>query len=1216
MAICVIEGALVRKSLHLLVAHLFTVALLFGGQACVSAQEQKLPVLVIDSGHTGWVRGLAFSADGHTLASCSDDNSVKLWDVTSGHELKTFLGHRTLVNGVAFSPDSKTLASVSGHDPRLRPAPSSGTLKVWDAKSGRELRTVVFDNKFLTCVAYSPDGNFIAVGGDDKTVYVVDAKSGAHKFAFQGHTDSIASVAFSPDSKFVMSGSRDQTVRFWDCSQGRETADRFFSEAPVTSAVFNKDASRVLVADESGDIAEWDKQTCQILKTFKNANKVNAVSFDPLSQRFATANENRSACVWNLLSGQRERIFADQTDAIHSLAYNSNGTLLATGSDDGSIDIWQARTGRLQRKIRRYTAGLVSIALSSDNHTLASASCDQQIKLFDLRAGKQTRLLNGRNGSVSAVAFHRDGITLAAHNAKAMTIWDASTGNQVNSFPVDYHWCFSIAFSPDGHWLATGAENKVQVWYSPSGKWDASSHIQPFNLLGHTHVVAGVAFSPDNRTLATTSWDHTVRLWNLETRTEVKRFLFHSDLVNCVAFSPDGRVLASGGADTNIELVDLSTGKELKQLAGHSSSIICLGFTPDGKTLLSGSADHTVKVWDTESFAIVKTLVGHSNAVNSLLAIPNTTFYATASGDGTIRIWSNQGETKCTIVPVSGDEWVAVDQAGRYDGTSSSFSLLHWRVSNELVELNQMKQSFYDPGLVSKLFKDSDSRLRVVSALGSLKLFPSVSVSGPGKDEKLHLLLRNRGGGIGRIEVRVNGKEVSEDAFPPGASHDAAEVETALDLSNTPVLSKNPNSITVVAHNASGDLASPDMHIDWTPMRKAAAAKKISVYAIIAGVSEYADSEINLKYSNKDAQDFANAVAAGATTLFEGENVHVTVLGTGQGAIPATKANFEQCFKSAESANPEDILIVYLAGHGITRGDGDDVYYYLTRDAKKHDLNNPKAIQQEAISSHELTEWVKKIPALKQVLILDTCGAGAAASQLIANRDVTGDQVRAIERMKDRSGFYVLMGCAADNVSYESAKYRQGILTYAILQGLKGAALRDESLIDVGMLFQYAADTVPKLASGVGGDQSPLIAAPQGNSFVIGMMSAENKKAIKLSKSIPLFSSPKLVAADFTDDLDLSYKLKQKFRNVEDLFIAPEVAHFGFSNSDDPDSIKMTGGYVLSGDTISTINLKLSSKDKRVSLPRITGSKTNLDGFLNDVVRAINNRVEIDFKTE
>ena len=196
-----------------------------------------------------------------------------------------------------------------------------------------------------------------------------------------------------------------------------------------------------------------------------------------------------------------------------------------------------------------------------------------------------------------------------------------------------------------------------------------------------------------------------------------------------------------------------------------------------------------------------------------------------------------------------------------------------------------------------------------------------------------------------------------------------------------------------------------------------------------------------------------------------------------------TKQNIRAAFDEVRRlAKPEDTLVVYLSGHGVMSTRDRDLYYYLTADARGFDLDDGASAalkDASAVSSAELFEWLRepvKTMPLKQVVILDTCAAGGASDalgKLAVKRDIPPDQRRAMELLKDGTGTFILMGSAADQVSYEASRYSEGLLTYALLEGMRGAAIKDASRLDVSAWFANASDRVPKLAEAIGGIQRP-----------------------------------------------------------------------------------------------------------------------------------------------
>ena len=175
--------------------------------------EEK-PEVFVQLGHTNLVFSVAFSPDGKYALSGSDDKTIKLWDISTGKEIRTFKGHTSTVRSVAFSPDGKYFLSGSWDK----------TIKLWDVSTGREIRTFIGHTEAVNSVAFSPDGRYVLSGGGDGILKLWDVSTGKEIRTFKGHMDIVTSVAFFPNGKYILSGSNDGTLRIWSVSTGKEIA--------------------------------------------------------------------------------------------------------------------------------------------------------------------------------------------------------------------------------------------------------------------------------------------------------------------------------------------------------------------------------------------------------------------------------------------------------------------------------------------------------------------------------------------------------------------------------------------------------------------------------------------------------------------------------------------------------------------------------------------------------------------------------------------------------------------------------------------------------------------------------------------------------------------------------------------------------------------------------------------------------------------------------
>jgi hypothetical protein len=235
----------------------------------------------------------------------------------------------------------------------------------------------------------------------------------------------------------------------------------------------------------------------------------------------------------------------------------------------------------------------------------------------------------------------------------------------------------------------------------------------------------------------------------------------------------------------------------------------------------------------------------------------------------------------------------------------------------------------------------------------------------------------------------------------------------------------------------------------------------------------------------------------------------------------------------AMRATSDDIVLMFFAGHGILQV-GQKNFYLLTADASSTDMSGVE--KEVAISTDELKEWLRKIKANKQLLILDACNSGQVVQQLqaiIGRREIPADQQRALESLKDKTGTFILAASASGQSAYETSLYGQGLLTYSLLSGIKfGSGLKDNKFIDVTRWFNYACDNVKLMAREIGGRQDPQII---GNaSFEIGLVDKDVVDNIHLSTRKKLFKSSRFIQDEelLNDDLDLSYLVNRELNNL------------------------------------------------------------------------------------
>ena len=327
-------------------------------------------------GHRGEVLGLAFRGDGRILATAGDDGTVRLWEADTGRLLRALVGHGSAVPAVTWSPDGKMLASAS----------RDGTVRFWDAEMGRPLHTLAGHGRPVLDVAWSPDGKTLATC-DPIAPRLWDVESGRLLETLHGHTSQVSAVAWSPDGKTLASAGDDKTVRLWETATGRPLRTLPVDQAAEQWLAFSPDG-KTLAGTGVGTLRLWQTDSGRLLLQLP-CPTTNNVAWSPDSKTLALGSESFfTMYLWDVQAGKaRGRLSLPGTlamDQLRNVAWSPDGKTVVLGDNRGSIHFWEVDLGQYRQTISghaapakppdgKYPAGGRLVTLREDQHLVVSA---------------------------------------------------------------------------------------------------------------------------------------------------------------------------------------------------------------------------------------------------------------------------------------------------------------------------------------------------------------------------------------------------------------------------------------------------------------------------------------------------------------------------------------------------------------------------------------------------------------------------------------------------------------------------------------------------------------------------------------------------------------------------------------------------------------------------------------------------------------------------
>ncbi|WP_044209535.1 caspase family protein [Flammeovirga sp. OC4] len=1078
--------------------------------------------LTLSTGHLGKVKDLAITNDAKLLATAGEDAAVKVWNIDDKRLLYTLYPHEVGITSLCFSTDNQHLATA-GMDGKVKIIHLNSQEVVYEFD---EVEGEVFKLKFVAGFLLfitkggmiyrldwenkqlAPDGmeiksdlgNFSALNYSFKMKWLTVGKMEGDIVVWRGfdrtnvakkglHTDWISAIDYIPSDSLIVTASWDKTIKIWDINADT-LVDQMTSpdNTPIIDLKYSSFFNVLVFATKAQNIYFY---------SYKNG-KINK---EPLGVR----------------------------DDFEKMVFTESTQYAAFSNKDGSISVWKLEVGNSQTNVRwRPVKG---------------------------------HLVDGEiNLATGAIAFvSTDGIFYS---------WEPNEHVVTRSWKVHHEYASALEYTLNGNkWITTGADSLVKIW---------SDHGELLDTLRLEHKGMTLTNVPIIGQVAVGTKGGDVLLWNSKKSTN-KLLYQHNGAVVCVENDSDARTIASIGRDRKLIVYSLEKQKIIFETTVPDLWLNDLEFSEDGKQLVvSGKkgiyawncgdwavVEHNVpsedileidylskkqqwifgkragdiSIWNKDLSKKIEQFEGASIPMVDIISYIDQNVFFAIRTNTTFEIWDIKKKRKGGEIIVTDEgKWVIEHHSGLFDVGDLNMSELYYVYGTETIDFDQLKDKYWEPGLAYEILQGNP--LRKVPPLSDLSLFPKTNTFE--REGKLYIEVIDRGGGIGVVSLYINNKEVITDVLKEGQKeiYEGKEYYTILlDKVKIHLIPNQENDIMVLTSNKAGTLNGRGIKLKYKGKEIELEAPP-TLYGVIVGVSDYRGRLLDLKYAADDAKAMYEAIDVGSEKLFGVKNSVIQLLTTDaeEEVLQPTKENIKAAFESIhQRANSSDILFVFLAGHGAVaeNNEGDNDFHFLTKDMSNSDLSDPDIKNNYTINGTELLDWIKEIPISKQVFVVDACHAGSFSTELITSRDYNeeGMKKRALERMRAKTGMFMLSGASSDKVSYESSYLEHGLLTYSLLDYLKRGELDEGRFVDVQDLFAHAVESVPQLASAMSGEQQPEYRVPVGaGSFYIAELPQAVRDSITLSIQKKLISAIYLEDAEtWADHLHLSQQVKTYF---------------------------------------------------------------------------------------
>lgn len=1133
-------------------------------------------------------------------------DTVLVYDAESRKELYRFGGDRAEYEQLLFSPDGQKIITWIYYDNTLE---DTSKLALWDIKTGKKDWEKKIERTTINNIRFSNNGKYLVMSSD-KEVHLFDVATGTeNEDFFEFEHGSFTDFLFSHDDRLLVSSDRNYNIYISDIQQHKLLHTLEGHNHHISGMIITPDGEKIISVSYDSTMIVWDVKTGKkIHQAHAHQGWVNGISISPTGKDFTTVSYDNKANVWSLADYSLQKTLRGTTSNIELVKFSPDNLTVIITDSRGFLKILDIASGKLLHTLTGHSGQISNFLISSNSKRILSWDYDTTLRVWDTQTGKELYTRKGEEYNFYNAAIHPSSLYFVTWEAigHKLSFWDLKTGTKKNSLvlPPGSFIADALTFTADGKFLLLNKEGNVEVREAGNGKLLKT-------LPGSKANISKITTSNDGKLLAAIA-DTVAVIWNLATgsrmhiikgtsRANAKPDATYS--FNSVQFSPDNKKIITSSDDGAARIFDVVSGRQIMMLDNKGySRVIDARYTNNGKSIVTIEKDYYTRVWDASSGEPISRVGSATENLGAADIHQNSNYLAIANGSRLMFFDIKAGNILYSTFFINNDDWLVIDSSDRYDGTEAARKLLYFTCNDEIIELDQVKDQLWVPNLAERIIKGESITSKTLTELNICGLTPQIENRSGATG--YHFIITPRRGGLGETVLLVNGIEVRRYAADQlTKKENAYELKVNKDDIKDFLIAGQENNVSVKSFTTGNAISSRGLIINEEKSKLTAAAPNL--YAVMVGVSDYKGDELDLKYAAKDATDISNAVSGAAKKLLNTdgkEHVFMYNLTTAKERyqLPGKNSIKKILEEIGKKATANDILLIFFAGHGVMTGDDEKKqFYFLTADAST--LSSTSAVKDVGISTTELVEWMKpqNIKAQKRILIFDACNSGQAINdiagkELGVRNDDKAQQIKAIDKLNEKSGLFILSASASNQSAYEMGRYSQGLLTYSLLKAIKQRPdiLEDGKYLNVSSWFNAAEKTVSEISKENGARQEPQIVT--NTNFNIGMVDEEVMAKIVLPQEKPLFAASNFQNSDEAiadDDLELSKLINLQLSDIAARGTESKIVYVTATNS--PDAYSLSGRYTIKGDAITvTVNIKQNKTIK--SKFEVSGTKDKL----------------------